>query len=320
MKNLSNEKLVKSLLDVDKKEHTYIAEVLVHLIEIDSRRLYAELGYSSLFSYLISGPLRYSEAKAYRRITASRLMAKYPELLKLYREKQVSLSNIALVAGVITEGNKETVIRGIIGKSKREVEELVASFKPERKPIERIRPIRTVRKKAVAQNSLFTMPITSTFPGEGKLEARYELKFSVTKEVFEKYQEAKRLLSGKHPQVNLEVLFEEVLEAYLDKKSPTRRQARREKRKQAKKATKQSRYIPAETRDKVTIRDGSRCSYVAPNGERCNCTHGLQMDHIDPYGMGGSNELENLRLLCGTHNRLAAEQAYGEDKIKRFLN
>ena len=137
-------------------------------------------------------------------------------------------------------------------------------------------------------------------------------------------KEAQRVLSTKHPTgASLEVLFDELLEAYLDKKSPTRRQARRAKRglypkRSAGDCTR--RHIPAATRDRVFIRDGERCTYVGVNGERCGCTQGLQIDHINPYGMGGSNELENLRLLCGAHNRLAAEQAYGRDKIKRFLN
>jgi len=42
-------------------------------------------------------------------------------------------------------------------------------------------------------------------------------------------------------------------------------------------------------------RDGFHCS-------TCKKTSDLQIDHIQPLARGGSNELDNLQLLCGTCN------------------
>ncbi|MFO7914151.1 MAG: HNH endonuclease signature motif containing protein, partial [Candidatus Krumholzibacteriales bacterium] len=39
-----------------------------------------------------------------------------------------------------------------------------------------------------------------------------------------------------------------------------------------------------------------------------------------PFGMGGDNSPENLRLLCGRHNRLMAEREYGRDKIREIVS
>ncbi|MCA9728578.1 MAG: HNH endonuclease, partial [Candidatus Eisenbacteria bacterium] len=53
-----------------------------------------------------------------------------------------------------------------------------------------------------------------------------------------------------------------------------------------------------------------QCTYVGPEG-RCPERRGLEIDHRDPVARGGSNEPENLRVLCRAHNRLMAERAFG---------
>ena len=72
-----------------------------------------------------------------------------------------------------------------------------------------------------------------------------------------------------------------------------------------------SRYIPKDVREAVQKRDGGRCSYVSPLGERCPECSGLQYDHIIPVAFGGETSVENVRLLCGCHNQLAADQSFG---------
>ncbi|UCH83873.1 MAG: HNH endonuclease, partial [Candidatus Latescibacterota bacterium] len=64
-------------------------------------------------------------------------------------------------------------------------------------------------------------------------------------------------------------------------------------------------------KDSVFTRDGGRCTYIGTNGKRCNSTWGLEIDHIEPHARGGANAANNLRLLCGRHNRLEAERVMG---------
>ena len=67
---------------------------------------------------------------------------------------------------------------------------------------------------------------------------------------------------------------------------------------------KRSRYISTPVSREVWFRAADQCEYVDPTtGRRCSCRHGLQVDHIIEFSQGGSNELENLQLLCGAHNR-----------------
>ncbi|MGH2571370.1 MAG: HNH endonuclease [bacterium] len=78
-----------------------------------------------------------------------------------------------------------------------------------------------------------------------------------------------------------------------------------------------SRHVPAAVRDAVYARDGSRCTYVGPNGIPCGSQHGLHIDHVEPFARGGSGTPENLRLLCAPHNQLEAERVYGEEWMRR---
>ena len=79
-----------------------------------------------------------------------------------------------------------------------------------------------------------------------------------------------------------------------------------------------SRHIPDEVRDEVFVRDGGQCSFVAADGTRCRSRTGLQLDHVRPYAAGGTHELSNLRLLCGAHNRRAAEHALGAHVMQPY--
>ena len=79
-----------------------------------------------------------------------------------------------------------------------------------------------------------------------------------------------------------------------------------------------TRYIPRSVRDEVFERDGGRCTFVGPNGKRCESRWNLHIDHIIPYAKGGRNSPDNLRLLCARHNRLEADRAYGTVHMRKF--
>ncbi len=63
-----------------------------------------------------------------------------------------------------------------------------------------------------------------------------------------------------------------------------------------------TRHIPRAIRREVLLRDNYRCSYIAPDGTRCDAKHHLHLDHIKPFSFGGGHNSDNLRVLCGGHN------------------
>jgi hypothetical protein len=68
----------------------------------------------------------------------------------------------------------------------------------------------------------------------------------------------------------------------------------------------------AEAKRSVIIEKAGHCEYVDDvTGRRCTSTYQLQEDHIIPLALGGPDTPENMRCLCGKHNRLEAERKLG---------
>jgi hypothetical protein len=58
---------------------------------------------------------------------------------------------------------------------------------------------------------------------------------------------------------------------------------------------------------------------VGSNGKRCGTTWDLEIHHDDmPFALGGDHSINDLKLLCAAHNKLAAEEVFGRDNQNRF--
>ena len=80
--------------------------------------------------------------------------------------------------------------------------------------------------------------------------------------------------------------------------------------------SKRKRHYPAAVARAVFLRDGKQCSYVAPDGRRCNARRCLELDHLDPWAVGGEATIDNLRLYCRAHNQRYARQYYGKSRVE----
>ena len=80
-----------------------------------------------------------------------------------------------------------------------------------------------------------------------------------------------------------------------------------------------TRYIPSEVRERVLERAGYQCEYVGPDGCRCTCRTGLQVEHTKPFAVYHSHDEEHLRAYCPAHNVHAARKYYGEDFIAQKI-
>jgi 5-methylcytosine-specific restriction endonuclease McrA len=68
-----------------------------------------------------------------------------------------------------------------------------------------------------------------------------------------------------------------------------------------------TRYVPSAVRRAVAERDGYRCTFVAPDGRRCQAETQLEFHHDQPLARGGRSTIEGLRLLCRAHNDYHAQ-------------
>jgi hypothetical protein len=126
---LSDEHLVAELLRLARCERDVTAELIAHLAELDARRLYLGQGFASLFVYC-TGALRLSEHEAYNRIEAARAARRFPLVLDLLREGSLTLTTVRLLAPQLTLQNHDDLLASASGKSRREVEELLAERFP----------------------------------------------------------------------------------------------------------------------------------------------------------------------------------------------
>lgn len=414
-------------------ERAATLNIIHHLIEIERRKLHLSVGFASMFDYC-TRELGYSSSAAGRRIQAARCVRRFPEVGRLLASNAVTLSTISLIAPVLKRENARSILERVQGKPQREVETLVAQYRPPVALRDRVRPVSVAvavrESRPVLMGGDYSRSGSDASSVEGKAEVTAEVaeqartagrssdarpegacdtrpdgaldrqgrrqriatggqtpavrierkllvQFLVNPEFMRLYNEAHALLSTRMPRASFGDVFKAVLEEFVERHSPARRNARRVARvasrgAQAKKpmdtsqgeqtrkpddtrrgsqrerpcanqrgsqpvrATKRGpeqstreprrnpqplgRHIPARIRDEVYERDGGRCTFVGRNGARCGSRHNLHVDHIEPFALGGTHEPSNLRLLCATHNQLAAENAYGSSKIRGFMN
>lgn len=126
--SLSAEELVTRVRSLDAQGNRLLAELLVHLGEVDRRALYKAHACSSMFAFCRK--LGMSEGSAARRIDAARAIRKFPGLLPRIAKGELHLTALSIVCSILTADNVESVIAGVVGKSRIEVEELKVRYAP----------------------------------------------------------------------------------------------------------------------------------------------------------------------------------------------
>jgi hypothetical protein len=76
-----------------------------------------------------------------------------------------------------------------------------------------------------------------------------------------------------------------------------------------------SRHVPVEVVAEVWRRDAGQCSFVDSDSRRCSERRFLTLEHKQPYALGGPATVENVCLLCASHNAHTARQVFGEAYI-----
>jgi hypothetical protein len=129
LRSLSDDELLRRVVDLTSRSRRVEADLVAHLAEVDARRLYARFAHPSMFAYCTEA-LHLSEAEAYLRIAAARASREHPVLLDMLRDGRLHLTAIGLLAPHLTPDNRDAVLARAAHKSKRQVEELVAEVSP----------------------------------------------------------------------------------------------------------------------------------------------------------------------------------------------
>src|SRR6187399_2930791 len=141
---LGNSELLTALSELVRRGNELSAHLLAHLVELEQRMLHLELGFSSLFAYCVEA-LRMSEGSAGRRVAAARVCRRFPEAFERIARGDLHLCAVCALAPYLTHENATELFGACKGKTRRQIEELLAARFPRPDVREQIRrlPVRT---------------------------------------------------------------------------------------------------------------------------------------------------------------------------------
>lgn len=251
------------------QERNCLTNILYHLREIETRRLFAELKYGSLFEYAVK-ELGYSEAAANRRIHSARLLKEMPELDKKFESGELSITNATMASQLFKNENikdkrlKKEILKRIEGQTKKEAEKTLIKFSTQAKipPKEEI--------KRISQDS-------------------HTLKLVISEKTLEKFENLKKVLARKD--LNPDELLDFMILAATEKIEKSNVKPRT-----APAQSPEARVVTTGLRRIIFKRDHGKC-------QNCRSQYKVEIDHILPYSMGGKSTESNLRLLCFSCNQ-----------------
>ncbi len=128
------------------------------------------------------------------------------------------------------------------------------------------------------------------------------LTITLKEEAVQDLRRAKEVLSNALPSGNYAEVISRVLKERLKRSDPLKSAA--DKR-----------------RVRVLKRANGQCEFVSEStGRRCTAREHLELDHIKPLSLGGTDDEENLRVLCREHNLYEAERILGADVMRAYRN
>jgi hypothetical protein len=323
--HLTNIELTEELIRLARSGRDTTVRLVTHLAEFEARDLHLAAGFPSLFAYCTE-VLHLSEHEAYHRIFAARTARRYPRILTMLADGSLTLTTVRLVAPHLTDATAERLLAATAGRSKRQVEEVVAAHAPQpdvpssiRKVPARSLPAAPVRFSAGEASTPVASPVSVQAPEplatsspalvRPLAPARYEVRFTASAETCAKLKRAQDLLRHAIPSGDMAAVVDRaltVLVADLERRKLGATDRPRRRR------TSDSRHATAEVKRAVSQRDANCCAFVSKEGRRCGERGFLEFHHVIPAAMGGEFTVENIQLRCRAHNGYEADLFYGK--------
>jgi hypothetical protein len=327
LKTLNTLQLDQRIKSIAQAERNLLKEILLTIQEIDTRRMYLELGFGSLFDYLVTG-VGYSEGSAQRRIDAARLIREIPAVAEKIQSGELKLNQVSLVQKTsreifkknskkVTSQEKLQVIDKLLKKNHSETQKEVASF--------------------------FDLPIQQETRKTIQADDSVRLELTLSKEAYSKIKRAQELLShslhNQDPGQFFEFLAEKVIQQKIGQRG-SKNLATPNLRSETASVDKDLQLIerklnsnslntatvavnPDKNSPRVAVRPSLKaikqlkrehlcCQYVEPrSGQKCRSTWKLQVDHKHSVWASGSHQVSNLQILCAAHNKFKYRKEVG---------
>ena len=338
--SLSNETLLGQTKFLFDREKQISDRILLYLAEINRRRLYLELGFESLYKFLI-GHFRLGESSAYNRIKAMRLTEEVPAAkqaltqnsmnLSTLTQAQVFFQSVEKTEGKLSIEKKTEVIEKLRDKSQVEVKQILVSINPKA-----AEPKKESLKPLSAESAKLTVVIS--------------------KQLVEKLEKIKNYNSHKNHNPTYEELFDQMADFYLKAiekrkygsqskishkpdKSPANESAKSLPGKgksykndneisawgaktgsNTKPCVRTTRQIPIEIQRRIWTRSMGQCEYISKEGNRCQSRYQLELHHERPFSVTGKHD--SIKLLCHEHHKHETRKIFGDcqKKLNPFRN
>jgi hypothetical protein len=331
---LSDQDLLARLSVLAGREREASVELLAHLAALDTRpAVYAAQGYGSLFSYCTQA-LRLSEDAACNRIEAARACRRFPVILDLLASGEMTLTSVRLLGRHLTPANHQAALAKASGRSRQQIEALVAELapRPDAPSLVRRLPTFTVPPPSLATTAQTATSMPSLPPPtppsppkfvpaprpivQATAPERYRVQFTIGPETHEKLRRIQGLLRREIPDGDPGKIFDRALTLLLKKVEKTKLGAAAKPRpyptiRPRTDRAALSRDVPRAVKRATWRRDAGQCAFVSPTGQRCSERIFLEFHHVQPYAKQGPATVANISLRCWRHNQYEAELIFG---------
>ena len=326
VKTLSNFDLMERFNKLVRTERKITHLFLECIAEIDSRKLYLQKAYSSLFNYLVED-FGYSPSAAIRRIESARLLREVPEMAEKIESGALNLSQLSKLQQAIRTVQK-TEERRMGTDEKRELLHKIENTTQEKTELilalELSLPVEVVEKTKIHRDESVT--VTMSFSKEqmqllktvGDLISHavpdkkwaHVVTYLAQKELNRrtKQESIARTKTAMNYVLDVEVgRYSENSQPGLVIAKPGLAIA--SVRHPDKIGSRQP--IPSSLRKSI-LHAQAKCEFRDPlTGKICGSRRFLQVDHVHPVWAGGTNDPQNLRALCSHHNQYKYQQELG---------
>ncbi|MDP2812589.1 MAG: HNH endonuclease signature motif containing protein [bacterium] len=299
LKHLVDAVLLADTKKLARQEREIMSQVLHYMCEIDRRKLFADLGFSSMFAYATT-ELKYSPDQAQRRISACRMLAELPQIEQKLDDGSLNLTVLGMANSFFKENNcgteeKQNLLAQIEGKSKKEVEIILA---PELPPA----PVNgTTHKYSKTQTKVTLILDDAVVEKLKELQALFShtkkrnlpelLDFLCTNELAKQTKASATVRTTHTPTTQTPATQTPATQTPTTQTPTTQIPTTQTFAKRA------SRAIPASIKKEVRTLAKGKCQHPL-----CHSRNFLQIHHIIPYAEGGLHTSENLKLLCQAHH------------------
>ncbi|WP_413575108.1 HNH endonuclease [Bdellovibrio sp. HCB290] len=299
--HLSNTDLLTRFGKLVQTERKITHLVLECIAEIDARKLYLDKAYSSLYEFLVQ-EFGYSSSAALRRIESARLLREVPELAEKIESGAINLSQLSKV---------QQAVRAV-----QKIEDRKIDLEEKKELLNRIEHTTQQQTEVILCQAL-SLPVLEENKERIHRDESVTLTITLSKEQMAILKQAQDLIAHALPKQNWADAI-----TYLAKKEIQRRTKLKESRiptpvaGAAPKAN--TNNIPTNTQflgdaDRKTLRTSvkktllnqHRCCQFKDrdSGKICGSTRFLQVDHRQAVWAGGTNDIQNLQILCAQHNQ-----------------